>query len=34
MPYTAWETAYQCQQGIKIKASEAHHKAGESQKKT
>ena len=24
--YAAWETAHQCLQGIKLKASEAYHK--------
>ena len=27
MPYSVWETAYQSLQGIKLKASEAYHKA-------
>ena len=34
MSYAAWETAYQCLRGIKLKASEPYHKAGESHKKT
>ena len=34
MPYAAWETAYQCLRVIKLKASEAYHKAGKSHKKT